>query len=277
MIPATLAADLADGMDVDGFAARCGFPALDPWQRAILDSAAPRHLVAVTRQGGKSQTAALVAIRAMLARRDVLVVALAHRLPAAGELKRKVAHAYRRLGEPVPVVGDAALSFELASGSRFVCVPGSDAGGRSWSAPAVLIIDEAARVPTDAIEAALPTQATVAGARCLVLSTPRGRVNADGTDNWFAREWHGPPEAWARTRVPAADCPRIAAAWLATERARLGPLLYAAEYEVSFDGGDGDGGAIDPALLRRCVSPHVRPLFADAPLPARAPREAVPA
>lgn len=266
MIPSALAADLADGLDVDGFARRCGFARLDDWQRALLESTAPRYALACHRQAGKSSMAALLALRAMLAAPDVLVVALAHRLPSAAELKRKLATFHRRMGAPIPAVGDAALSFELANRSRFVCTAGSDEGGRSWSAPAIIILDECARVPAEACEALLATQATVPHARCIIMSTPRGRVDADGRPNWFAAQFeNADPLAWVRTRVVADDCARIDPDWLARERARIGPMLYASEYLVDFDAGGPEDGALDPALLRRALSATVAPLALQLP------------
>lgn len=275
-----LAADLCDSLDPVGFGERALGLRLYEWQRRALASTAPRSAFCVTRQGSKSSTAALIALHAMLAEPETLVVVLAHRLPAAGELARKTKAAHRRLGEPVPAISDSALSFELANHSRLVCVPGNDAGARSWSAPKVLIIDEAARVPRDAIEAALPTQAVVQRPRCLVMSTPRGRVEPDGTPNWFAHEFeHG--DGWERECVTAEQIPSITPEWLESERQRLGPLAFQAEYLCSFDVGD-DDSALDAQALRAALSSAVAPLAMPGsvarplgPRPIRAQAEAV--
>jgi hypothetical protein len=67
----------------------------------------------------------------------------------------------------------------------------------------------------------------VSGGRLVALSTPRGK------QGWFHDEWYGSGD-WLRVRVPASQCPRIPAEFLADERRALGETWYAQEYEVTF-------------------------------------------
>jgi hypothetical protein len=59
--------------------------------------------------------------------------------------------------------------------------------------------------------------------------------------------------------VPAQDCPRISADFLAAERAALGACWFAQEYECVF--GEPEGAAFDEASVRALLSGAVRPLW----------------
>ena len=121
---------------------------LDPWQRDVLLSAAPRLLLNATRQSGKSTAAALKAAWTVL--QGGLAVVVSPSLRQSGFLFRKLS---RHL-----VTSDAAFrretmtEVELLSGGLAVCLPGDrPAMLRGLSlrhdGPAVLIVDEASACP----------------------------------------------------------------------------------------------------------------------------------
>src|SRR5262249_27103229 len=97
----------------------------DGWQADLLRSGAPRVLMLCTRQGGKSLTAAGLALREALLTPASLVLLLSPTLRQSGELFRdKVLRLYGALGRPVPALAQSALRLELANGSRIVSLPG---------------------------------------------------------------------------------------------------------------------------------------------------------
>jgi hypothetical protein len=61
----------------------------------------------------------------------------------AGALPHDEGGTRRARPRRAPVVQESALSLELASGSRVVCLPGNEATVRGFSAVALLIVDEA--------------------------------------------------------------------------------------------------------------------------------------
>ena len=63
----------------------------------------------------------------------------------------KVAQVYAAAGRAVPAETENKLTLELASGSRIVALPGSERTTRGYSAPALIIIDEASRVDDEAL------------------------------------------------------------------------------------------------------------------------------
>ena len=108
-----------------------------------------------------------------------------------------------------------------------VCLPGSEGTVRGFSGVRLLIVDEAARVADDVIAAVRPMLA-VSGGQLIALSTPFGKRG------WWYEAWeHGGP-SWQRVRIPAAECPRITAAFLEEERAAMGPWFFDQEYGCVF-------------------------------------------
>jgi hypothetical protein len=233
---------------------RAGLPP-DPWQARLLRTAPARILLLCSRQSGKSQTAAALALRAALLEAPALVLLLSPTQRQSGELFRdKVKRLYSALGRPVAIVQESALTMELANGSRIVSLPGDEETIRGFSGVAVLIVDEAARVP-DALYYAVRPMLAVSQGRLVCLSTPWGKRG------FFFETWHG-TEPWERVRITAEQCPRIRAEFLAEERRALGARWFRQEYETSFE------DTIDQLFSYEDVmaahANDVRPLFVEA-------------
>jgi hypothetical protein len=206
----------------------------DPWQAALLADAGQCILLLCCRQAGKSTLAAALALQAALLRPGALVLLLSPTLRQSGELFRdKVKRLYGVLGRPVATVQESQLQMELANGARVISLPGDEETVRGYSGVDLLVIDEAARVADELYYAVRPMLA-VSGGRLIALSTPFGRRG------WFCREWHGGEgDGWQRVFVPAGQCPRIPADFLAEERRHLGEDWYAQEYDCRFVEGVG--------------------------------------
>jgi hypothetical protein len=208
------------------FAARAGLPDLDPWQRSLLRSDAPRVLLNCSRQSGKSTMAAVVALHKALTEPGSLVLILAPAERQAKELFSKVAASYQALGHPIPADSYRKLGTEFANGSRIEALPGTEKTIRGFSGAALLILDEAARVADELYYAVRPMLA-VSGGSLMMLSTPYGRRGV------FYEEWTG-TEAWERYEVPASACPRIPESFLEAERRSLPEYFYAQEFCCEF-------------------------------------------
>src|SRR3954466_14976587 len=188
---------------------------LDPWQRDVLLSSAPRLLLNATRQSGKSTAAALKAAWTVL--QGGLAVVVSPSLRQSGYLFRKLA---RHL-----VASDAAFrretmtEVELVSGGLAVSLPGDRPAMlrglslRHEGGPAVLIVDEASRVRDELWATVSPMLAAAPAAQQILLSTPAG---ASGE---FHRAWSS-NEDWERVQITADQCPRISAEHLTAERVR---------------------------------------------------------
>jgi Terminase large subunit, T4likevirus-type, N-terminal len=220
-----IAADLALALDPVLLAERAGLEP-DPWQRDVLRSTAPRMLLNCSRQSGKSTMAAVLAAHTAVYEPGSLTLLLSPGQRQSGELFKRSLAVYRALGRPVPADSETALTLTLENGSRIVSLPGKEATIRGYSGVGLLLVDEAARVPTDLYMATRPMLA-VSGGRLVALSTPFG------TRGWWYEAWRS-DEAWERYEVPATDCPRISPEFLEEERRTIGDWWFDQEYGCRF-------------------------------------------
>ena len=239
-----LATDLARALDPCALAEGVGMVP-DPWQADVLRSDHPRILLNCARQTGKSVTCATKAVHVAVYEPGALVLLLSPSQRQSAELFKKCLAVYRSLGRPIPSESENALSLTLESGSRIVSLPGTEGTIRAYSAVRLLLVDEGARVPDETIAAVRPMLAVSAG-QLIALSTPFGRRG------WFYEMWESGGATWERYEVPATDCPRISASFLAEERAALGEWFYRSEYECEF--GDAQAAAFNSDELKACYS-----------------------
>lgn len=208
----------------------------DPWQRELLRSTAPRILLNCCRQAGKSTTVAALALHTVLFTPGSLVLLLSRSQRQSSELFRKIIEFYQAAESQganlVGVAARSALRLELKNGSRIVSLPGHEGTIRSYSGVRLLVIDEAARVPTDLYRAVRPMLA-VSGGRLIILSTPFGRRG------FFYHAWTDQATDWLRFEVRAEQIPRISRAFLDEEVRTLGQSWFNQEYACSFEAREG--------------------------------------
>lgn len=204
----------------------------DPWQRELLRSTAPRILLNCCRQAGKSTTVAALALHTILFTPGSLVLLLSRSQRQSSELFRKVIEFHQAVESHAvkapQVAAQSALRLELTNGSRIVSLPGHEGTIRSYSGVRLLIIDEAARVPTDLYRAVRPMLA-VSGGRLVILSTPFGRRG------FFYHAWADQATDWVRFEIRAEQIPRISRAFLEEELRTLGRSWFNQEYACSFE------------------------------------------
>ncbi len=231
-----MASDLAAGLDPVAFARMAGFEP-DPWQADVLRSNHHRMLLNCSRQSGKSTTTAIIALHQAVYTPGSLVLLLSPGLRQSAELFRKVAQAYTAIGETVPSTSETTLRLELQNGSRILSLPATEATVRGYSAPALLIVDEAARVVTDLIVSVRPMLA-VSNGRLITLSTPYG------SRGWWYDAWRSKDD-WFRVEIPATMCPRITPGFLAEERRDMGEWWFNQEYLCQFMDAESQAFATD--------------------------------
>jgi hypothetical protein len=208
----------------------------DPWQRDLLRSTAPRILLNCCRQAGKSTTVAALALHTVLFTPRSLVLLLSRSQRQSSELFRKIIEFYQaaesHAGNLPGMAARSALRLELKNGSRIISLPGHEGTIRSYSGVRLLVIDEAARVPTDLYRAVRPMLA-VSGGRLIILSTPFGRRG------FFYQAWTDQATDWLRFEVHAEQIPRISQAFLDEEVRTLGQSWFNQEYACSFEAREG--------------------------------------
>jgi hypothetical protein len=234
------------------FARSVGLEA-DAWQERLLRSDAPRVLLNVARQAGKS-TAAVIGLHRALYHPGSLVLVLAPSERQAKETFGKVAGFYHTFGHPILADSYRKLGVELTNGSRIEALPGTEKTIRGFSGAALLIVDEAARVD-DGLYYAIRPMLAVSGGRLLMLSTPAGKRGV------FFEEWSG-GEGWERYEVRAEECERIPSSFLEEERDALPAWIYRQEYECSFE--DTEDQLFGYDLVQSSITNEVTPLFGEA-------------
>ena len=143
----------------------------DPWQRKLLRSRSSRQLLLCARQTGKSTATAVIALHRAIYRPQSLVLLLSPGLRQSQELFRKLMELFDAISKKPAVLKRSAVELELVNGSRVVSLPCSEGTIRGYSGAALLVIDEASRVPDELFAAVRPMIAALSGA-IICLSTP---------------------------------------------------------------------------------------------------------
>jgi hypothetical protein len=200
----------------------------DPWQTDLLRHHHDRLLLCCSRQAGKSQTAAAIALKTAFLEPASLILVLSRTDRQAGELfKAKLKPLLTHWRHAFPIQRETERELILANGSRIVCLPGKGDTIVGYSGVRLILIDEAARVPDDFYRVVRPMLARRQG-RLMALSTPYGKRG------WFYKAWEE-EDGWHKVMVKAEQCPSISPKFLAEERQALGDRWYRQEYECSFE------------------------------------------
>jgi hypothetical protein len=200
----------------------------DAWQCDLLRSDAKQLILNCSRQSGKSTITSILALHQAIYTPDSLILLLSPSLRQSQELFRKLQTFYGELeSSSLPTATEeSSLRMELSNGSRIIALPGKEATVRGFSGVALLIIDEASRVEDSLYQSVRPMLA-VSGGRIILLSTPFGKRG------FFHSEWTN-GEGWQRTKITAAECPRIDPEWLESERKMIGSWWHRQEYLCEF-------------------------------------------
>ena len=245
-----MARDLSRALTPASIMLEAGFTP-DQWQSDLLISEHPRHLLCCSRQSGKSTVTAALAVQTMLFNPG-LVLAVAPSERQSKELYLKAKDIYLKLENVPDIIQESTKSMELDNGSRLIALPGNEQNIRGFSAPKLVLLDEASRVDDELVTAVMPMLAVSNGA-LVALTTPYGRRG------WFYEAWeHGGPE-WSRIMVKADGCPRISVEFLKEQESLLGPWQFKQEYMCEFV--DTEEQFFSTELIEAAISTELIPLW----------------
>jgi hypothetical protein len=132
-----------------------------------------------------------------------------------------------------------------------VTLPGDNARTiRGYSAPALILMDEAAFINDETFDATVPMLAAAPEGRIILMSTPYVAAG------FFYQIWHGYGD-WERYELKTAECSRVSKEWL-EQRRRDDPLRFSREYECRF--GSPEDSLFTPEMLDRMVVSDFEPL-----------------
>lgn len=221
-----LDAELELALDPCAFARAVGIDP-DPAQAEVLRTNARRFMLCCTRQFGKSTTAALKASHRVIYKPRSLVLCVSPTDRQSALLFDKIAE-FIKLAPGAPKrTEDNKRSLRLANGSRVVSLPGSPDTIRGFSAPDMVLVDEAAFCE-DALFGAVGPMLAVSNGQLGLLSTPYGKRGA------FYEAWETGGDDWQRLHVPATLCARIPEHFLGRERRTMPEWLFRQEYLCEF-------------------------------------------
>jgi hypothetical protein len=243
---------LAHSLDPVLFAKEAlGFDA-DEWQKALLRTTAPQVILNNSRQSGKSTASAIRALHRAIYVPGALILLISPSLRQSKELFGKVTGFLKSLQPAAVLEEDNRLSCTLENGSRICSLPGDPKTIRGFSAPALILEDEAAFVD-DELFAAIKPMLAVSRGQLILMSTPFGRRGH------FFDTWQSGGDAWERFSVPASACPRISPAFLKQEMESMSEWRFKQEYECVFCETSDQIFSFD--TIRAAFDADVKPLF----------------
>jgi len=246
------ARSLSHALDPVLWAAECVDFHADPWQARVLRSSAKQTILNCSRQSGKSSVTGILAAHTAIYKPKSLILLVSKAQRQSAELLQKVQAALKSLEQPPETIGDNMLSVRLANGSRIISLPGDGDSIRGFSAPTLVVEDEAAFVSDALYNAIRPMLAVSKNARLILMSTPHGRRGH------FFEAWTNGSTSWERESITADDVPRISKEFLDQERENIGPWWFDQEYRCKFV--DSDSQLFSSDSIARAFSRDLRPL-----------------
>lgn len=200
----------------------------DKLQAEVLNASENRLLLLCSRQWGKSTILAAKALHHAVSKSGAFIlVASASKRQSKEFVLKFNAFAHQALGKAPKSEGEG---YRLANGARIIPLPQSPDKVRCYSAPTLIVIDEAAFVKDEFYEAITPALATSNGALWF-LST------ANEQKGFFHHAWATKADGWKIVKATADECPRISKEFLAGERISKGEAAYMREYFCEFRAG----------------------------------------
>lgn len=224
----------------------------DSRQAEIMSTTAKNVLVLGARQTGKSAAAAVRTLYEAVHNSNSTVLLAGPTCRQSGQIMAQARAFARRLGLALAAPPPGCDGFRLPNGASVISLPDNQSTVRGFSAPRLIIVDEAAFASASLI-AALQPMLTVSNGRMMLLTTP------NGDSGYFYEQWHAPGAHWHKITCRAAECPRISPAALKTMRRSLSPDDFRREFNCEFLAPSGQ--LISRELFRKCLRSDIKPMF----------------
>ncbi len=224
----------------------------DSHQSALMTTDAKNVLMLGGRQTGKSTAAAIRAIFEAIQHGDATILLAGPTGRQSGQIMAKSRQIARKLGIPLAAPPPGCDGFRLPNGSYVISLPDSEQTIRGFSAPRLIIVDEAAFASNE-LFAALKPMLSVSNGAMLLLSTPNGQ------SGYFYERWHEPGATWFKILCRASECARISPQALDSMRRTMSDLEFRQEFNCEFTASSAQ--SVPRELFRRSLRTDIKPLF----------------
>lgn len=168
--------DLQHSLSRSAYAISCGFHPY-AWQTAVLESRAKFKIIDGARQSGKSTIVSVIPAHKAKFKSKSLSLVIAPTRAQANEDMIKIKDLMSHDPTYPTLTKNSAFEVTLSNRSRIVVVTATDKAARGYSAPDIILVDEASRVPDTVYSSAvLPMQtASPDDFELILISTPFGK------------------------------------------------------------------------------------------------------
>ena len=166
------------------------------WQEEALDPSYKRLLVLAARQSGKSTIASGRGHHTGRFFDNSLSLIVSPSEQQSKETMKKVDEFILKDDE-ADLAGNASFEKKYGNGSRVLALPGTERSVRGYSAPKLIIMDEASRIEDGTYKAVRPMLTGNPEAVLIAVTTPYGKMG------WFYEEWTKSPR-WHKIMVKPA-------------------------------------------------------------------------
>jgi len=215
----------------------------DDFQKEVLTEQSKRIMILAPRQTGKSTAVAVRVLHEALANDNAMILLASASGRQSGQIMEKARKMALSLDLKILPPPPKCDGFTLTNGSQIVSLPDSEETIRGFSAPRLIVVDEAA-FASESVFQALEPMLLVSNGTLIILSTPNGQTG------YFYDQWHADPTPWTKLFGSLERCPRVSPEAIETIRKSVTKEVFEQEFECKFVASNGQ--VISLETLRKC-------------------------
>ena len=215
----------------------------DDFQKEVLTETSKRIMILAPRQTGKSTAVAVRVLHEAMQHDDAMILLASASSRQSGQIMEKARKMAQSLDLKILPPPPKCDGFTLANGSQIVSLPDSEETIRGFSAPRMIVVDEAA-FASESVFQALEPMLLVSNGTLIILSTPNGQTG------YFYDQWHADPTPWTKLQGSLERCPRVSPEAIETIRKSVTKEIFEQEFECKFVASNGQ--VISLETLRKC-------------------------
>jgi len=217
----------------------------DEFQQEILTETESRILILAPRQTGKSTAVAVRVLHEAMTHDDAVILLASASGRQSGQIMEKARKMAKSLSLEILPPPNKCDGFRLANGSEIIALPDSEETIRGFSAPRLIVVDEAAFASEEVFNALEP-MLTISNGTFILLSTPNGQ------SGYFYEQWHAETGPWKKLKGSLDRCPRVNKEAIENIRKTTAKDIFEQEFECKFVAAGGQ--IISLETIRKCYT-----------------------